>query len=273
MNRSLYTFLAGGILLITGAACKKEALLTYKSDDNIYFNFIEGTNPATNDLGRHQDSLDITFSFDDASITDTIINIPVAVTGEASSQNRNFTLVADPASTAKAGTDYELPSSYVIRAGLIQDTISIRFKRTPALKTNVLSLLLSLEDNDQFKTNLLYRNRSPMSQSSPIYTTDTVKMKTFKITLGDMLAAGPYWSSYYEYSFGTFSEKKVRLMNQIVGMPLSFWSKPANTAQERSDIAYYGSFTARYLSDQAYAGNTIYEADGITPMKMGFRFP
>lgn len=261
------------MLLILGASCKKEALLTYKSDDNIYFNLIVGTNPATNDLGRHQDTLDITFSFDDASVTDTLIDLPVAVTGEASSQNRNFNLVVDPASTAKAGTNYELPASFVVRAGLIQDTVRIRFKRTPELKTNVLSLLLSLADNDQFKANLLYRSRSPQSQTGTIYSTDTVKMKTFKITVGDMLSAGPYWPSYYEYSFGTFSEKKVRLMNQIAGMPLSFWSKPANTAQERSDIAYYGSFTARYLSDQAYAGNTIYEADGITPMKMGSRFP
>ncbi|MGN6419615.1 MAG: DUF4843 domain-containing protein [Pseudobacter sp.] len=273
MNRSLYTFLAGGMLLIVGASCKKESLLTYKSDNNIYFNFIEGTNPATNDLGRHQDTLDITFSFNDASVTDTIINIPVAVTGEASAENRNFNLMVDPASTAKAGTNYELPSSFVVRAGLTQDTVRIRFKRTPELKTTVLSLLLNLADNDQFKANLLYRNRSPQSQTTPIYSTDTVRMKTFKITVGDMLAAGPYWPSYYEYSFGTFSEKKVRLMNQIVGMPLSFWSKPTTTAQERSDVAYYGSFVARYLSDQAYAGNTIFEADGITPMKMGNRFP
>ncbi len=61
-------------------------------------------------------------------------------------------------------------------------------------------------------------------------------------------------------------------MNQVAGMPLSLWSKPAETPQERSEIAYYGGFMARYLSDQAAAGNTILEDDGITPVKMADRY-
>lgn len=271
MKRSFYTFLAGGLLLMV-ASCKKEALLTYKADDNIYFKYIIGADPATDYLGLYTDTLDFTFSFSEASVTDSILNLPVGVTGVVSSQDRTFVLAVDPASTAKPGVNYEMPPSFLMRAGLISDTIRIRIKRTPELKTTALSLVLRLQENDQFKMQIEYRPRNPRSPIN-ISDGDSVKTLSFKLSIADMLAPGPYWAQHYEYSFGTFSEKKVRLMNQITGMPLSFWSKPLNTAQERSDAAYYGSLMARYLSDQAFAGNIILEADGITPMKMGMRFP
>ncbi len=271
MKQSFYTFLAGGLLLI-GASCKKEALMTYKAADNIYFNYLTGVDPANNNLGQYTDSLDLTFSFSDASVTDSMVKIPVAATGVATDHDRSFNLMADPASTAKPGVNYEFPNSFVLRAGKIEDTVYIRVMRTPELKTTMLTLLLNLRENEQFKTQYLFRPRQGNSQTN-ITDQDTIWTTTFKVKMGDMLAPGPYWDSYYQYFFGNFSEKKVRLMNQVAGMPLSFWSKPANSAQERSEIAYYGGFMARYLSDQASAGNMILEDDGITPMKMGSRFP
>lgn len=271
MKRSFYTFLAGGLLLM-GASCKKDPLLTYKAADSIYFNFLTGVDPVNNNLGQYTDSLDLTFSFSDASVTDSIVNIPVAVTGVARDYDRTFNLEVDPASTAKPGGNYELPAAFLLRAGKVEDSIRIRVKRAPELKTSMLTLLLKLKENDQFKTQYLFRPRQGNSQTN-IRDQDTIWTTTFKVKMGDMLAPGPYWASSYHYFFGDFSEKKVRLMNQVAGMPLSFWSKPANTAQDRSEIAYYGGFMARYLSDQAIAGNLILEDDGITPMKMGSRFP
>lgn len=271
MKRSFHILLAGSMLL-SGISCEKEKLLTYKAEDSIYFNYIVGKDPSSNGLGQYSDSLELTFSFSDASVTDTILSIPVGVTGEARSQDRAFNLQVDPASTAKPNMNYEFPASFLIRAGKTEDTIRIKVKRTPELKTTMLTLFLTLQDNDQFKTLIKYRPRG-VNSPTRIVDQDTIQTTRFKVNIGDMLAAGPYWSMYYEYSFGTFSEKKVRLMNQIAGMPLSFWSKPASTSQDRADIAYYGSFTARYLSDQAFAGNMIMEDDGFTPMRMGERFP
>lgn len=271
MKRIFYTSLAGGLLLMA-ASCKKEALLTYKAADNIYFNYLTGVDPANNNLGQFTDSLDLTFSFSDATVTDTMASIPVAVTGVASDHDRYYALSVNSASTAKSGVNYELPNALLIRAGKTEDTLYIKVKRTPELKTNQLILQLDLKENDQFKTQYLFRPRQGNSQTN-IRDQDTILTTTFKVTMADMLAAGPYWYNHYEYYFGTFSEKKVRLMNQVAGMPLSFWSKPANTPQERSEVAYYGGFMARYLSDQTAAGNMILEADGITPMKMGYRFP
>jgi hypothetical protein len=270
MKHAFYTFLAGGLLLMAGS-CKKEALMKYKADDNVYFNYLVGVDPANGNLGYYIDSLDLTFSFSDASVNDSMLNIPVAVTGEARDQDRRFNLVIDPSSTAKAGVNYELPDAFLLRAGKIEDTIRIKVNRTPDLKTSTLTLLLTLQENDQFRTQFQFRPKQGNSQTNITYQ-DTILTTIFKVRMADMLAAGPWWDSYYIYHFGTFSEKKVRLMNQVAGMPLSLWSKYAETAQERSEVAYYGGFMARYLSDQAAAGNTILEDDGITPMKMADRY-
>jgi len=90
--------------------------------------------------------------------------------------------------------------------------------------------------------------------------------------MSDQLQAGPYWSSY-SYYFGEFSEKKVRLINQIAGMPLDYWSVELySSSQHQSNALYYAGLTFRYLSDQAYNGNTIFEADGVTPLRMGSYF-
>lgn len=269
MKKIFCTFLAGGLLL--SASCKKEALLTYKAEDSIYFKYIVGARNDGYTLGRFVDGLDLTFSFSDASVTDSILAIPVAVSGVASNHDRAYRLTVDPASTARPNQHYELPASFLIKAGQVDDTIRIRFKRTADIKTSLLSMKLALQENDQFNTKIQFRPGT-VSNQTQFGNNDTVQATTFQVTIGDMLSAGPYWATQYEYTFGTFSEKKVRLMNQITGMPLSFWSKPANTAQDRSEMVYYGGLMARYLSDQAFAGNIILEADGITPMRMGARF-
>ncbi|WEK37536.1 MAG: DUF4843 domain-containing protein [Candidatus Pseudobacter hemicellulosilyticus] len=270
MNRTIYSLLLG-LSILLGTACKRESLMTYVSADNIYFDYIAGADPATDYLGRYTDSIELTFSFSDGSVQDSTIGIPVSVTGVAQSYDRTFRLIVDPSSTARPGVHYELPAAFVLPAGKIKDSVFIHFKRAADLKTAAQTLLLHLEDSDQLKAQLKFRGTNP--RESNMYISDTVLMTSFRINLTDMLSAGPYWSMDYEYSFGTFSEKKVRLMNEIVGMPLDFWSRPATTNEQRATITYYGGFTARYLSDQAFAGNTILEADGVTPMKMGSRFP
>lgn len=269
MNRSLYFLLAGGISLLLGVSCKKEPLLKYIASDNIYFDYIAGADSAFNDPGLYIDSLDVTFSFSAESVQDTLVGIPIAVTGSPKDYDRAFSLTVDPASTAIPTENYELPASFRVPAGKLKDSIFIRFKRTPSLKTTPVLLALRLNENDQFMTQLKFKDKRP--QDPTTIERDTIWLTTFTITVADMLAAGPYWTDYRAY-FGTFSEKKVRLINQLTGMPLSLWSVPVTTAKQRGDLTYYAGFTARYLRDQEFAGNPIFESDGVTPMKMGERF-
>ena len=273
--KRIYVYFCCILALLSLPGCKKEGLMTYNASDNIYFNYIVGANPATFTLGNYADSAVFSFAFSRASLTDTLLPVPVKVTGLAQNVDRTFSLSVDPSSTASVNTHYELPSSFVIHAGKTIDTTYIKLKRAADLKTKEVNLLLRLVANDQFKTQLLFRPKQVNSLTAiPIDPRDTVRMQTLKIIFSDKLSAGPYWDSDYWYHFGTFSEKKVRLINQIVGMPLDFWSVPANISTEQTfNRSYYSGFTARYLSDQAAAGNIILEADGITPMKMGYQYP
>jgi len=266
MNKFLTILTGCGVGLLAVTSCKKQSLVTYNAADNIYFNFISDTSPRL-----YSDTTNVTFSFSSDAVKDTIVRIPVQVTGVASKADRAFQLSVDANSTAVANTDYVLPSTLVIPAGQISDSIAITFKRTAAIKDHSVFLALRLQANDQFKTQLQIRSRYA-NDLSIIEPGDTSQMQTFKIILSDMLQAGPYWTNY-SYYFGDFSEKKVRLMNQIIGMPLDFWSVDLYSSQlQQANTLYYGGFTYRYLSDQNYQGNTIFEADGITPMLMGNYF-
>lgn len=234
------------------ASCKREPLITYNVPDNVYFNYNVGFN-------AYRDSMVFSFASSDTSVKDTVLLIPFGVTGVAAAKDRPFKLVVDPASTAVAGTHYELPEA-VMHAGKVVDTLRLRFKRTADLASGKKKLLLGLQPNEFFKTDLTYRIISNLVP-------DTVDVLTFSIGASDMLDAGAFWSGTYDAYFGAFSIKKVKFIHDLLGMPLDFWTVAPNN-ERRASAIYYASSAARYLGDQAAQGNIIYDEDG-TPMKMG----
>ncbi len=248
MKRLLYIS-----IILLAAACKREALTTYDVKDNIYFNNTVGTN-------NYVDTADFTFAYTDASITDTVVRVPLGVTGSPVATDRHFTLVVDSASTAQAGVHYELPD-FVFHANQVVDTLNIKLKRASDLTTSVKKLILHLQPNDDFQTALVYR----ITGTSIL---DTTSMVTFTITTSDILNSGPDWTDTYAPYFGTFSLKKMELIHDLLGMPLNFWSTATMTSDQRVQAIYYATTMGRYLNDQASQGNTILDEDG-TPMKMG----
>ena len=242
-------------IIIMAASCKRESLTTYNTGDNLYFNY--ALPPL---FLQYADTLDLSFAYSDNSIRDTIFQLPVAVTGLPSNTDRHFSMVVDPASTAIAGTHFELPE-LVIHAGKVIDTLRLRLKRAPDLNTGTKRIILQLKPNEFFNTDLKYRTVG----SSVI---DSIDMLKFSINVSDLLSAGPYWERDYKPYFGNFSLKKVRFMNDLVGLPLNFWSTPSPGNHKRAEAIYYASVTGRYLTEQASEGNTIYDEDG-TAMTMG----
>jgi hypothetical protein len=236
------------IIILAAVSCKRESLTTYNTDDNVYFNNISS------------DTLDLSFAYSDASVQDTILAVPLAVTGPPSKKDRRFNLAVDPASTAVPGTHYDLPE-LVIHAGKVQDTLRLRLKRAAELATGNRKIILRLQPNEFFKTGIEYKM---YNTAAP----DTIDLLTFSITISDMLSAGPYWDSQYAPYFGAFSLKKVRFMHDLAGLPLDFWSVAEPNNQQRALATYYASVTSRYLIEQDQEGNTIYDEDG-SPMKMG----
>ena len=239
-------------IILTALSCRRDPLITYNTDDNVYFNYTISTN-------YYVDSTNFSFAYRDASVQDTILSVPLRVTGAPAATDRRYNLVVDPASTAAAGTHYELPE-LVIHAGKVQDTLRLLLKRAPDLTAGVKKLILHLQPNEFFKTQLEYRLVNNVAR-------DSADVLTFSITMSDILDEGPFWDDSYAAFFGTFSLKKVKFIHDLLGMPLDFWSVyPDN--QRRTAATYYASSTSRYLSDQAAQGNIIYDEDG-TPMTMG----
>lgn len=250
MKRFIYIALV--VLLFS---CKRESLITYNATDNIYFNYNLGFN-------SYRDTLDFSFATKDVVITQEYLQLPIGVTGVPAQTNRTFKLVVDPASTAMPGVHYELPDA-VIHAGKVQDTLNILLKRTADLASGRKKLILRLEANDLFHTDLKYR-----VMGNPAL--DTADALSFTIAVSDILQDGPFWATSYAVYFGNFSVTKVRFLNTLLGMPLDFWNvSPSN--QRQAAAVYYAASAARYLKDEAAAGHIIYDEDG-QPMKMGPAF-
>lgn len=233
------------------AACKKQTLLTYNADDNIYF-FYKRSN-------LRQDSVDFSFAYSPATVTDSILNIQVAVTGAPVNTDRSFTIAVDPSSTAQANVHYVLPDKFVLRAGNLVDSFAVKLLRTPDLQTNIPFLRLNLVPDHNFHTDI----------KAITGTLDSINALSFKINLSDQLTQGNYWTSVFATYFGTFSVKKLRLINQVAGMPLDYVLNGLYDLNMAARCASWAITMSRYLDDRQQAGQTVYDEDGVTPMTMG----
>jgi hypothetical protein len=256
MRKTIFYILmipASGVLF--APACKRDNIMTYNATDNIYFDYRQNATPTN--PGFPSDSMDYSFAYSDASVTETVISIPVSASGAPQNRDRQYSLSIDEGGTAKEGVHFELPP-LIIRAGRVHDTLFLKLKRTLDLQEKKVHVTLRLQPGEEFGTALNRR----------LSFGDTIQMLSFKISVTDELGEGPQWSTYASY-FGTFSKKKMLLMHEIVGLPLDFWSVSTLGSPERAYATYYAGAMSRYLKDQAENGNTIYEEDGVTPMKMG----
>lgn len=248
------------LTLMLFASCGKDSIMTYDATDNIYFDYRRDVNPAINQPGYPIDSLAYTFAYSEAAVTEAIIPIPIAVMGKPKATDRSFQVTVDAGGSMQQGVHYEMPVA-VMRAGRLKDTLFLKIKRTGDIKTAVVRMKLRLQPNNDFGTSIEKR----MSFN------DTIQALTFKISVTDELNDGPSWSQYSPF-FGTFSKKKMLLMNEIVDLPLNFWAASTLAGEGRAAATYYAAAMSRYLKEAALAGNTIYEEDGVTLMRMGADF-
>lgn len=233
------------------AACKKQTLLTYNADDNIYFFYKH--------INQRLDSVDFSFAYSPATVQDSILNIQVGITGAPVNEDRSFTIAVDPSSTAQANVHYVLPEKFVMRAGNLVDSFAVKLVRAPDLQTNKPFLRLNLVADNNFHTDI----------KAITGTIDSINALSFKINLSDQLTQGNYWTGTLSNYFGTFSVKKLRLINQVAGMPLDYVVNGIFDLNMAARCASWAITMSRYLNDQQQAGQTVYDEDGVTPMTMG----
>ncbi|MFT3902786.1 MAG: DUF4843 domain-containing protein [Niabella sp.] len=228
-------------------SCKKDTIMNYEGKSGIYFVLpFDPFYPA--------DTMVVSFALGDATVKDSTINIPVRALGSVSSQARDFKVIVEDSSTAKAGVHYTMPSIMSIKPNAVTDVISLTLHRTPDMQSRSYMLYLTLVENENFSVPVKSKITNP--------TTGTVLHYTrMKVIVSDMLTKPMYWLDYY---LGDFSRKKVYLMADVLDVPIK-------EVAEISDIGkqnFWGRYMQIYLNDKKGSGNPVYEEDG-SEMIMG----
>lgn len=233
-------------------SCNEEEIETYNGTDNIYFSpsvfpiAIAGARVLT-------DSVGLSFGLENPSIIEKTYKIPIRVQGKLSDTDRKVKITVDPSSTAIAGTHFKLPDNIVMHAGQEVDTIEVKLFRTPDMKDKTMLLVLNLEQNEAFTTNMKDKVLNVLTQKM-------MSFISFKLSFDDKLTVPPGWFSGF---LGDFTAKKFFLMCELMHLePSMFNNKLGSSGLSISDIQYYQNFMKRYLNDQKEQGNIIYEEDG-----------
>ncbi|WP_426484316.1 DUF4843 domain-containing protein [Flavobacterium sp. 2] len=242
------------LLFIAGfSSCTKEEIETYSGKDNIYFSPAVVSYISLNGAKVLTDSIGLSFSLDNPTITGRLFKIPIAVQGKASNVDREVKVSIDPSTTAIKGTHFTIPDKIIIPAGKVVDTIRVQVIRTPDMKKSTFSLVFNLEENEFFKTEMKTRVTNALTKK-------TMSFISFELTIDDLLSQPKGWIVGF---FGTFSAKKFFMMCDLMHLdPVIFNSSPGAVGLSIPEVQYYQSFMKRYLVEQKAAGNTIYEENG-----------
>lgn len=252
IRNSIITIVAA-VLVFVVPSCKKKGLALYDEEANgssIYFKEAIGA--------KTQLVKTVSFGYEGYSVTDSILAIPIAVTGYPSPEDRRFQLKVTEATTALAPTHYTFLREPVIRAGKVVDTLLLKINRTADMTGKQYEIDLLLEQNNAFGTHLV--------DASKIYL-------QYKILLDDIAGVSYLWTTYSRATaivsyFGDYSRKKVDLMMEVLKLQPSFFYDPAVNTLTVNQILSYSRYMYFWLNKEAAEGRVYLDEKGEV-IKMG----
>ncbi len=141
--------------------------------------------------------------------------------------------------TTLSAQSYSLPASPTFRAGGYRDTLVVRFNRTPDLKDMEFRLTLELKTNDN-------------------YSADHRVLARKLIRVGDKLVRPEWWTqNIADIYLGPYSDIKYLAFIEATG-------EHDLTDVGSLDIGTMTREFVYWLRDKDEAGDTVYEADGVT---------
>ncbi len=239
-------------LMLTVQSCKKNLALYDEaaSGSNVYFKEAIGAKVPLVKI--------VSFGYEGYSIKDSVVAIPVAVSGYPSSQDRRFQLKVADATTAIANTHYTFLRDPIIRAGRVVDTLLIKVNRTPEMINKQYELNLFLEQNDAFTTTLVDPAKNYLKYS----------IKMDDIAGISFLWTGSLKTGVNSY-FGAYSRRKVDLMMEVLKLkPSFFYDSTVLPLPTSSQILSYGRFMFVWLNKEAAEGRIYLDENGEV-IKMG----
>lgn len=253
----IFKYILFAILPLCWCACEYATLKTFDSEPDAYFTNLR-------DAIAYNDSIVFNFFFFSGNVQDTTLTVSVTITGKLSDADRYVAVKAHEQSTAVEGVHYTMPNAVKIPAGKISGTMGITIHRAADLRTpNVPPkvLRLSLVGNDDFGVNIKKEVNSNNKN-------DTIGILDYKIIFADLMKQPKYWSLP---DFGSYSDKKFLLICQCNNIAPAYidGQKINDKIMTPGEGFIYALITQSYLNEQTAADNVIYEADGVTPMRMG----
>ena len=227
------------------SSCKEDQLITYEQSsggENIYFT------QKFYDINQTDFFQAVSLGLIPKSKTDSIIKIPVSITGKAVNYDRPISVKFADTSSMILGEHVDFINPPIIRANRINDSISLVLHRTPDLESKRVYLNLLLSKNEHFDINI------PVKKNG----SNVNLLLSYKIYFDDMFPTSFLWTTFIGKStiiafFGEYSRKKVELMLEVLQVNPNFFfdikSRPSI-----STIMAYASYMKYWLNKEKSAG-------------------
>jgi len=139
MKYATYVIMSLGMCLFF--SCKKESLMRYERQANIYFDL----------TAADRDSIVYTFAYDMTKAVDTVF-LPVKLMGYRDEKSRSFqAYIEKDSSTAQAEIHYDkLKPDYPLMEGAGQTFLPIIIHNVKDLETRAVSLIIKLQESPDF---------------------------------------------------------------------------------------------------------------------------
>lgn len=220
------------VLMISLFSCQEQGISLY-SDSN-YVSFVK--NPDS-----PMDTTAFSFFFY-SQAPEVQVPIEVAITGELLKEDTEFKVIIDEKGTSVDQSLIVVDDFYTFTKGEVISTINVTFKNHESLQGNTEYLKLRIVDAE----NLLSVN--------------TEEYATTVFSISASAVQPSWWIEEVEwYILGVYSEIKYKYLIEVTGV--SDFSDLSDSEQRIHAIAL-----KRFLEEKAAAGETIYEADGVTPV-------
>ena len=260
MRKLLYLLLALPLLFV---ACNEDEIMTFDSDDaGIYFQTGVQTRFYLN-IDEYWDSVYYSFSEDPDDVKEHVLSARLRTMGKVRDYDRKVRVVVDEAnSTAIRGTHYTADlENVVITAGASEVEVPVTFLRHPELLTKQLSLMLKVEDNENFKVPFTRQKYTNVYYASG----DTIMADRFLFVVNEFYSEPALWTMFGS-ACGKWSIKKQRLMSELFELSAYDWSidgwRNGDGKVLPMRFTYFAIKMRIYLQAMADAGTPVREDDG-----------
>jgi hypothetical protein len=234
------------LLVVTGfhTACKKSELTKFYEADNVYI-YKDAFNTS-------RDSILFSFAIKPASLTTDTVKVPLRIMGTAQNRDRQVQVkVLTDSSTAKQDQDFVILPA-IIKADSYTGDIPILVKRTAAMKTAELRLMIEIAESADFKPGV--PNSLPQSPRAGGSTKLLIK-------LNDYFTKPTNWDNFLVFYFGSYSQVKYGFVITTTGRSefLTSGTDPVSSPQ----MIYFKVLCRSELADYKAAHGPLIDEFGL----------